>query len=809
MEPTEEEAKAILTVDQAAEWAGLAGPASEATSPRSLAECDRSLPVAPAAVAPQPETGTLGADDALSLESPTVSTDEEEGIRESATANDEEAIGRSTPACAPQSASSRSSPLPLALLPLARAARPTGPARAPRYGASLLGGLGWAGSVAPSRPKAPSGPSPAAALLGWHAGAAPRPARADPPRWARPASSLDEHVQRVTAAAAKAEQTTVDDFVTDALAVMMNRSPRCRGRRPQQGPRRASLCTCPVAPTQPCWGATKRASAARPGPIFASVHTEAGAVRDAAANCLIEAAHLLENRNFALGVRGFAPDEHALRALLRPRKPGSVPRHWRMRLRYQAFAESAGALDPDSFSVPKTVLGWFLDLMAKAAGRCTLLAGPNCFKFLGHVFQFEGNTSDGTVLKRVASDWDTRAAETKTFPRHRSCSGLSCTPDGDGRLEATMELRVLAHGDRLSTDDHPGKRALTDRSGWDTGPPDGHSDAALIRIRMLEGTGIVKGRQGFTDVEAAEHRNHGAKATLTGVGVHLEVGRQAVRHQGGWKGPAGNLMPDIYLRTTQRLVPGLQERVIDFLHAGGEVFPLGSEYLVVPAAPAAPNPRLTFAQSYIWWTLGPAYWTPSPQEEPTKGAPAEDVLSASDTSGGDSGEVEPPPFLAPGTDTLLVSYHLAHLSVEPEGSCVPAGDSIAAPICGRCFFNAEALGWKKGDPQVMGLTACESCFGRSSECIHACLLDDGRACRRRCANSPDDSEWSRSRTATRCTAACSTPASRTAPSCSPCGTRSPSQRSSRRCSTRLSPRSRPGRTARWPGAPPWTRPWRR
>ena len=56
-----------------------------------------------------------------------------------------------------------------------------------------------------------------------------------------------------------------------------------------------------------------------------------------------------------------------------------------------------------------TVLGWFLDLKEKAAGRYTLLAGLNCFKFLGHVFQFEENISDCAVLKRAASDWEAEA----------------------------------------------------------------------------------------------------------------------------------------------------------------------------------------------------------------------------------------------------------------------------------------------------------------------------------------------------------------------------------------------------------------
>ena len=621
-------------------------------------------------------------------------------------------------------------------------------------------------------------------------------------------------MQHVAAAAAMAEQTTVNDPVAVAFAVLMNGSPRCRARRPLQGPRRASLCTRPIVPTQPRWAAAKRAAAAWPGSTFASVHTEVGAARDAAANCLIEAAHLLEGCNITLGVRRFAPDEHALRAFLRPREPGSAPRHWRMCVRYQAFPESAGALDPNSFLDSKTVLGWLLALKAKAAGRCTLLAGPNCFEFSEHAFQLEGSVSDCTVPKRAASDWDTRAAETKTLPRRRACSVLGCTPGGDGWPEATMEPLVLAHDDGLLTDDHLGKRALTVRSGWDTGPPDDPSGAALIRIRMLEGTGFVKGRQGFTDVEAAELRNHGEKATLTSMGVHREVDRQAARHQGDWRGSAGDLMPDTHLQTTQRLALGLQERAIDFPRAGGWVSPLGFEYLEVSAAPAALNSRLTSTQSHIGWTLARAYWTPSLQEEPTEDAPAEDAPSAPDTSGGDSGEVEPPPILAPETDTFLVNlntgrYRLAHLPVEPEGSCAPAGDSFTAPVCGRCFFDTEALDWKKGAPQVMGLTACKPCFGQSSECMHACLLYDGKARRRQCANSLDDSERVEEPNCDQRHRRMQHAGLTSVSIVLALRDRSPSRRSSRRCSTRPSPRSRPGRTARWPGATPWTRPWQR
>eukprot|EP00972_Heterocapsa_arctica_P076639 11305252-Heterocapsa_arctica.AAC.1 len=39
----------------------------------------------------------------------------------------------------------------------------------------------------------------------------------------------------------------------------------------------------------------------------------------------------------------------------------------------------------------------------------------------------------------------TEALETKTFARHWACSALGVTPEGDGWLQATYKLLVLAH----------------------------------------------------------------------------------------------------------------------------------------------------------------------------------------------------------------------------------------------------------------------------------------------------------------------------------------------------------------------------
>eukprot|EP00969_Alexandrium_andersonii_P105434 4651974-Alexandrium_andersonii.AAC.1 len=59
-----------------------------------------------------------------------------------------------------------------------------------------------------------------------------------------------------------------------------------------------------------------------------------------------------------------------------------------------------------------------------------------------------------------------RAARTKTTPRHWAASVLGATPAGDGWLQACLALLQRAHADDWDSADHLGKMAAADRQGW-------------------------------------------------------------------------------------------------------------------------------------------------------------------------------------------------------------------------------------------------------------------------------------------------------------------------------------------------------
>ena len=78
----------------------------------------------------------------------------------------------------------------------------------------------------------------------------------------------------------------------------------------------------------------------------------------------------------------------------------------------------------------------------------------------------------------------------------------------------------------------------------------------------------------FSPQEVIEFRCHGSKATLTSLATHLEIDRRWIRHQGAWKGDREDLMPDNYLRDTQRLSLRLQEKCMAHLREGGDMMEL-------------------------------------------------------------------------------------------------------------------------------------------------------------------------------------------------------------------------------------------
>ena len=176
----------------------------------------------------------------------------------------------------------------------------------------------------------------------------------------------------------------------------------------------------------------------------------------------------------------------------------------------------------------------------------------------------------------------TRAAATKTVPRHWSASSLATSHHNDGWLEETIALLRLAHAKDFENDDHLGKLVTKDRLGWQNAPPNGPSDTFHIRTLMLEyNDGLPLGDpERFSDQDISDFRFHGAKATLTSLAQHLGLDRRAVRHQGAWKGHKEDLMPDTYLRDSQRLAMGLQKTCMEHFRSGGDTL----EYVTVPIA---------------------------------------------------------------------------------------------------------------------------------------------------------------------------------------------------------------------------------
>jgi len=173
-----------------------------------------------------------------------------------------------------------------------------------------------------------------------------------------------------------------------------------------------------------------------------------------------------------------------------------------------------------------------------------------------------------------------RATQTKTFPREWICSVGAASECNAGWLEATVKLLQLAHGKQFRVDDHFGKRALPDRSDWDTGPPEGQSDTCHIRYLMLatnrrSDPSDEMPEKYFEEKLITETCHHGAKPTFTSCAQYLQhkgstdVSSAAVRNQGGWKAQGEDAMPDTYLRSKQTLALELQEKCLEYIGANG------------------------------------------------------------------------------------------------------------------------------------------------------------------------------------------------------------------------------------------------
>ena len=174
-----------------------------------------------------------------------------------------------------------------------------------------------------------------------------------------------------------------------------------------------------------------------------------------------------------------------------------------------------------------------------------------------------------------------QAKETKTFARSWICSTGSVTKtDHKDWLPVLMKMIHLSHGPKLMEDDHFGKRAYPDRSGFDVGPIDGQADTLHVRFLMLQENqkrmecGVPE-RFTFNDIQKIRH--HGAKCTFTSCAQYLQhkgfknVSKAAVRNQGGWRAKGEDSMPDRYLRAKQLMSLELQEICLDYIRRYGEL----------------------------------------------------------------------------------------------------------------------------------------------------------------------------------------------------------------------------------------------
>ena len=161
-------------------------------------------------------------------------------------------------------------------------------------------------------------------------------------------------------------------------------------------------------------------------------------------------------------------------------------------------------------NVDRLVSGRFR-IMAQSSTRHDDLkhTRPDSLKLIHH--------PDGSLRAILGNSY-----RTKTRPRNWICSSMGVKPGNNGWLESTIDLLTDAHGSLSAPDDHLGKRAYPDRSGWDLGPPDGQADTMHIRYLMLRASKSLD-QPKFTDDQIRRMRHHGAKPTLTSAAQHYGV----------------------------------------------------------------------------------------------------------------------------------------------------------------------------------------------------------------------------------------------------------------------------------------------
>jgi hypothetical protein len=333
-----------------------------------------------------------------------------------------------------------------------------------------------------------------------------------------------------------------------------------------------------------------------------------------------------------------------------------------------------------------------------------------------------------------------------------------------------MKIIRGAHGANLMEDDHFGKRALPDRSGFDLGPTDGQADTLHVRYLMLQEnarreTCDMPGRFSYDDIKKLRH--HGAKCTFTSCAQYLQhkgfsrVSKAAVRNQGGWKAKGEDAMPDTYLRSKQLLSLELQESCLQYIRKYGELdynaegIPVNQDDL--PEATVPEDTKFDFSKEGLSTPdLFEDESTPAQKEEnpisegesqgdPSKAGQEEECQQDNESSSSFSSSVEEESGKLPESEVessdedapVLVqallchsktfTYHLPDEKDPSWSSCRRAKQNLASKSSGT-FCN-----WRKSFLSI----ACSVCFPIPSKmlepCIHICgLCTEEGICTNRC-----------------------------------------------------------------------------
>ena len=170
-----------------------------------------------------------------------------------------------------------------------------------------------------------------------------------------------------------------------------------------------------------------------------------------------------------------------------------------------------------------------------------------------------------------------RARKGKTGPRLWIISLRGASPDGDGWVQAMVELLINTHGPDWKHHDYMGRMPSAIAGEFLAGPSRIEVDVTSVK-NALEEFGRSGGDAGLSESELSLLRWHGAKASMSSIMQHLNIPPKVVRIQGAWRNKE-DAMADSYLRAAQILVLEAQERCLSYLRNGGDLPHLTGEPL--------------------------------------------------------------------------------------------------------------------------------------------------------------------------------------------------------------------------------------